>query len=164
MQKTAANRFLITLVMRKSSVLLFAIGAFYALYVLRGRHLKHYSVTSITLWYIFALSHNALTLLRSFIASIAIGILVPLLLVLWGYVHPYSTYATIQLAQFVLSTFVSCDNLILLHFITYSIWYVQGLNIHQGKMGHFVAWLGRPLVTNGTSTLRNVHHTGHLPL
>ncbi len=36
----------------------------------RGRHLKRYSVTSITLRYVFALSLNALTLLRSIIASI----------------------------------------------------------------------------------------------
>jgi hypothetical protein len=35
----------------------------------RGRHLKRYSVILLTLRYVFALLHNALTLLRSVIAS-----------------------------------------------------------------------------------------------
>ncbi len=38
----------------------------------RRRHLKPYSVISITLRYVFALSHNALTLLRSVVAYICL--------------------------------------------------------------------------------------------
>jgi hypothetical protein len=36
----------------------------------RGKHLKRYSVILITLRYVFVLSHNALTLLRSINTSI----------------------------------------------------------------------------------------------